>query len=336
METSYKQLSRDEREAIHRGRSKGLGVRAISRELGRSAATVSREIRRNGSPSGYDAATAERAHWRRRPRGRRKLAPGAPLWNPVVMDLYRGWSPEQIAGRRRTMHPDEPAQWVSHETIYLALYALPRGELRKALLAQLRQGRAARRPRGRGQDRRGGLRNMTPIHDRPAEVAGREVPGHWEGDLIKGASNRSAVGTLVERTSRYVILARMDGTDAEAALEGFTRKLRRVPPCVRRTLTYDQGKEMARHEELARRLRIRVYFADPHSPWQRPSNENANGLIREYLPKGMDLSGVSQAQLNAIAHSLNGRPRKVLGFLTPDEVFQYHILKLTNPVALQD
>jgi IS30 family transposase len=335
METQYKHLSRAEREAIHRGRLEGLSLRAMSRKLGRSAATVSREIRRNGSPSGYEAVTAERGYRRRRARGRRKLAPGTPLWNPVVMDLYRGWSPEQIAGRRRTMYPDESAHRVSHETIYLALYALPRGELRKALLAQLRQGPAARRPRSRGQDRRGGLKNMTSIHDRPAEVAGRAVPGHWEGDLIKGAGNRSAVGTLVERTSRYVILARMDGTDAEAALEGFTRKLRRIPPCVRKTLTYDQGKEMARHEELARRLRIQVYFADPHSPWQRPSNENANGLIREYLPKGMDLSQVSQAQLNAIAHGLNGRPRKVLGFLTPAEVFQYHILNLTNPVALQ-
>lgn len=329
METQYTHLSLAEREAIHQGRLEGLSLRAMSRKLGRSAGTVSREIRRNGSPSGYEAVTAERGYRRRRSCGRRKLAPGTALWNPVVMDLYRGWSPEQIAGRRRAMYPNEPAQRVSHETIYLALYALPRGELRKALLTQLRQGHAVRRSRSRGQDRRGGLKNMTSIHDRPEEVAGREVPGHWEGDLIKGAGNRSAVGTLVERTSRYVILARMDGTDAEAALEGFTRKLRRIPPCVRKTLTYDQGKEMARHEELTRRLRIQVYFADPHSPWQRPSNENANGLIREYLPKGMDLSQVTQAQLNAIAHSLNGRPRKVLGFLTPAEVFQAHLLQIT-------
>ncbi len=233
------------------------------------------------------------------------------------------------------MHPDEPAQRVSHETIYLALYALPRGELRKSLLATLRQGHKARRPRSRGQDRRGGLRNMTSIHDRPADVAERTVPGHWEGDFIKGAANRSAVGTLIERTSRYVVLARMAGTDAEAALDGFSRKLRRIPASLRKTLTYDQGKEMARHEELARRVHIQVYFADPHSPWQRPSNENANGLIREYLPKGMDLSQVTQAQLDAIAARLNGRPRKVLGFQTPAEVFQNLILNLNNPVALQ-
>jgi len=176
---------------------------------------------------------------------------------------------------------------------------------------------------------------MASIHERPAEVEGRRVPGHWEGDLIKGAGNRSAVGTLVERTRRYVILARMDGCGAGAALEGFARKLRRVPACARKTLTYDPGKEMARHAELARRVRIRVCFADPHSPWQRPSNENANGLIREYLPKGMDLSGVSQAELNAIAKRLNNRPRKVLGFETPAEAFQREILNLTNRVALQ-
>lgn len=162
---------------------------------------------------------------------------------------------------------------------------------------------------------------MTSIHDRPTEALTRAVPGHWEGDLIKGAGNRSAVGTLVERTSRFIVLARMAGTDAEAALAGFTRALRPLRPELRKTLTYDQGKEMARHEELAQRLELRVYFADPHSPWQRPSNENANGLIREYLPKGLELSTISQAQLNALAERLNGRPRKVLGFQTPAEVF---------------
>lgn len=176
---------------------------------------------------------------------------------------------------------------------------------------------------------------MTSIHDRPAEAATREVPGHWEGDLIKGAGNRSAVGTLVERKSRYVLLAWMCGCGAEAALDSFTRKLRKVPACVRKTLAYDQGKEMARHEELARRLRIQVYFADPHSPWQRPSNENANGLIRQYLPKGMDLSGVSQTELNHIAKFLNNRPRKCLGYETPAEVFQREILNLKGSVALR-
>jgi IS30 family transposase len=233
------------------------------------------------------------------------------------------------------MYGEDRSQRVSHETIYLALYALPRGELRKELLAQLRQGHKTRRPRARGQDRRGGLSGMTSIHERPEEVGDRQVPGHWEGDLIKGAGNRSAVGTLVERKSRYVILARMRGTDAEAALQGFTRHFRRIPACVRKTLTYDQGKEMARHEELAKRVKIDVYFADPHSPWQRPSNENANGLIRQYLPKATDLSGVSQATLNAIARQLNDRPRKCLNYETPAEVFQREIMQLRNRVALQ-
>lgn len=335
MRTEYKHLSLEERNTIHRGRLQGLSLRALAQRLERPVSTVAREVARNTTGASYDALAGQQGYRCRRRRGGRKLAPGTPLWNPVVMDLYRGWSPEQIAGRRRAMYPDESAQRVSHETIYLALYALPRGELRKALLGQLRQGCKARRPRSRGQDRRGGLRHMTSIHDRPAEVADREVPGHWEGDLIKGAGNRSAVGTLVERTSRYVVLARMDGTDADAALAAFTRKFRRIPAGVRKTLTYDQGKEMARHQELAKRVRIQVYFADPRSPWQRPSNENANGLIREYLPKGMDLSQVTQSELNAIARRLNNRPRKVLGFKTPAEVFQSEILKLANPVALQ-
>lgn len=335
MGKSYTQLSQDERNEIHRGRLEGWSLRAIARRLDRSVSSISREVGRNTSGERYDAVSAEQVRLRRRRRKVRKLAPGRPLWETVVMGLYRGWSPEQISGRLGKMNPDDPSLRVCHETIYVALYALPRGELRKALLGQLRLRHSGRRPRSRGQDRRGALVNMTSIHERPQEVLGREVPGHWEGDLIKGASNRSAVGTLVERKSRYVLLARMRGTDAEAALEAFTRRFRHVPACVRKTLTYDQGKEMARHEELACRVRIRVYFADPHSPWQRPSNENANGLIREYLPKGTDLSEVSQADLNAIARLLNNRPRKCLDYETPAEVIQRDIFNLQHPVALQ-
>lgn len=247
----YKQLSQDERDTIHRSCLEGLGARAIARRLERPPSAVSRELARNTAGSHYDALQAQRLSRQRRQGQPHKLEVGKPLWESVVMGLYRGGSPEQIAGRLNKMHPDDPSQRVSHETIYLALYALPRGELRKALLGQLRQSRSSRRPRSRGQDRRGGLVNMTSIHERPAEANGREAPGHWEGDLIKGAGNRSAVGTLVERKSRYVVLARMDGTGAEAALEAFTRKLRQIPASVRKTLTYDQGKEMARHEELA-------------------------------------------------------------------------------------
>jgi len=221
---------------------------------------------------------------------------------------------------------------LSTETIYAGLYVLPRGALRSELVAAWRQARKARRPRARGADRRGHIPNMTSIAERPAEVTTRTVPGHWEGDLLKGARNGSAIGTLVERTTRLVLLARMDGTDAGSAYQGFTKKLRQVPAALRKTLTYDRGKEMAAPERLAHRLAIRVFFADPHAPWQRGSNENTNGLLRQYLPKGTDLSGYTQRELNAIAHRLNTRPRKCLDFATPLEV--YAQLRHHSPVAL--
>jgi IS30 family transposase len=233
------------------------------------------------------------------------------------------------------MHPEAPSERVSHETIYAYIYAQPRGELRKLLIGALRQAHKTRLPRSRGQDRRGRLRDMVSIHDRPVEVQGRQVAGHWEGDLIKGARNASAVGTLVERKSRFVLLAKVERPDAESVLEGFTRRLRTLPASLRKTLTYDQGKEMARHQELAERLHLRVYFADPHSPWQRPTNENTNGLLREYLPKGMDFSGLSQRYLTQVATALNTRPRKCLGFQTPEEVMSQEINQLNSSVALQ-
>ena len=204
---------------------------------------------------------------------------------------------------------------------YTALYVLPRGALRTELLAALRQARKTRRPRARGRDRRGQIPNIRPIADRPTDVASRTVPGHWEGDRLKGTRTGSAVGTLVERTTRLVLLARMDGTDAASAYRGFTKTLRHVPAPLRKTLTYNQGKEMAEHERLAHRLSIQVFFADPHSPWQQGTNENTNGLLRQYLPKGTDLSGYTQRKLNAIAHRVNTRPRKCLDFATPLKVY---------------
>ena len=233
------------------------------------------------------------------------------------------------------MYPQDKTRQVSHETLYAYIYAEPRGELRKSLIQALRQSHKRRLPRSRGQDRRGRLTERVSIHERPAEVQGRQIPGHWEGDLLKGAGNRSAVGTLVERTARFTLLAKMNGTDAEATLAGFSRRLATLPASVRKTLTYDQGKEMAQHQALARRLKIRVYFADPHSPWQRPTNENTNGLIRQYLPKGMDLSGLSQRRLTQIATALNTRPRKCLDFRTPEEVMAEQIKNLQPRVALQ-
>jgi IS30 family transposase len=333
MGSRYNHLSAEDRNGIQTGLNLGLSRRALAGRLHRAPSTVSREIRRcRGS---YDAARAGQQARGRRRRGPHKLAPGSALARTVQAELQQGWSPEQIAGRLKHMHPDAPSERVSHETIYAYIYAQPRGELRKLLIGALRQAHKARLPRGRGQDRRGRLRDMVSIHERPIEAQGRQVAGHWEGDLLKGARNASAVGTLVERKSRFVLLAKVDGTDAESVLDGFTRRLRTLPARLRKTLTYDQGKEMSRHQELAERLNLRVYFADPHSPWQRPTNENTNGLLREYLPKGMDLSTLSQRYLTRVATALNTRPRKCLGFLTPEEVMSSEINHLNNPVALQ-
>ena len=246
--------------------------------------------------------------------------------------LAEGCSPEQMAGRLQRAYPADRQKPLSPETIYAGIYVLPRGALRSELLAALRQARKARRPRARRTDRRGQIPNMTPIAARPAEVATRAVPGHWEGDLIKGARNGSAVSTLVERTSRLVLLARMEGTDAVCARQGFMKTLRHVPALLRKTLTYDRGNEMAEHECLAPRLAIRIFFADPYRPWQRGPNENTNGLLRQYLPKGTDLSEYTQRERNAIAHRLNTRPRKCLNVATPLEV--YTQLRHHPPVAL--
>lgn len=331
---SYRHLSADERETVSLGLARGHSLRMMARVLGRAPSTLSREYARNrtrGQP--YRACTAQtqavaRSQHPRRPR--KLLDPW--LWQYVRTQLTQGCSPEQIAGRLRREYPDDMGRRLSAETIYVGLYVLPRGALRSELLTALRQAHKTRRPRSRGADRRGQLPNMTPIAERPTDVATRTVPGHWEGDLLKGARNGSAVGTLVERTTRLVLLARMDGTDATSARQGFTKKLRSVPAMLRKTLTYDRGKEMADHERLTKRLAIRVFFADPHSPWQRGTNENTNGLLRQYLPKGTDLSRYTQRELNAIAHRLNTRPRKCLDFATPLEV--YAQLRHHSPVAL--
>jgi transposase, IS30 family len=260
-------------------------------------------------------------------------------WRAVLAGLRRGWSPQQIAGRLRLMLPHDHARAcsvrVSHETIYCAIYAIPRGTLRTELVKLLRKSHSGRLPRARGTNRFTGIQDMTPIHLRPPEVAARTVPGHWEGDLIKGARNLSSVGTLVERTSRYLMLAQLDSSSSSSVLDGFTRRLKTIPASLRKTLTYDQGSEMALHETLANRLHIDIFFCDPHSPWQRGSNENANGLIREYLPKGMDLSNLTQRDLSTIENALNHRPRKILGFRTPHEVFTELKIGDIAGVALQ-
>jgi transposase, IS30 family len=326
MGVCYGHLGYVDRLSIDEGLRAGLSLRAIARKLKRAPSTVSRDIKRMGRHwQRYDAPSAFfSALYRRRDcrTGARKLIPGTVLFASVASSLRAGWSPLQIAGRLRTMDEATSPGTVSHETIYQALYALPRGELRRELLGHLRQGRQNRRPRSSGADRRKGfVTDDIRIAERPEEIAGRLIPGHWEGDLIKGAANRSAVGTLVERTSRFVLLARMDALDADTTRCAFERSFENVPEPMRKTLTYDRGTEMARHATLTANTGIKVWFCDPYSPWQRGSNENANGLIRQYLPKGTDLSQHSQNDLNAIAERLNNRPRKILNFMTPNEVF---------------
>ena len=330
----YQHMTASERAIIMVRQIEGASVRAIAGELARSPSTISRELARNGgdlnnndSSTRYDSVLAQ-ARARRlahAPSVTTKLGSQSALFNVVCDQLREGWSPEQVSGILRRAFPDDPSRSVVHETIYTAIYVMPRGELRRELIASLRRSNGKRRKRSQGLDRRGKIADMAPLAMRPPEAEDRVIPGHWEGDLIKGAFNRSCVGTLVERTSRMVQLVRMDDSSADAALIGFTRALSGVDPSMRKTLTYDQGKEMARHKELTAATGVAVYFADPHSPWQRGSNENTNGLLRQYLPKGVDLSTFSQADLDAIALKLNTRPRKVHGFRTPCQVFGAHL-----------
>jgi IS30 family transposase len=262
-----------------------------------------------------------------------KLVVGNALFETVQALLKLRWSPQQIAARLATLHPDEASQRASHETIYNVIYAQPRGELRRELIACLRMARAKRWPRSRGEDRRGQIADLLSIHVRPPEVEDRQFPGHWEGDLIKGAGNLSAVGTLVERSSRLVILVKLPHPNPATAahvLQAFSDKLQAVARPMRKTLTYDRGKEMAHHQQLTASTGVAVYFCDPHSPWQRGTNENTNGLLRQFLPKGTDLSVYSQEQLDGIADLMNGRPRQTLGWLTPLEVYGQWLAKLEN------
>lgn len=338
----YEHLGAEERGAIMAMTLEGCSVRAIALALSRAPSTISRERKRNGwkpdtergvmgrpaIAGGYDARRAgQRAgRLRRQPRCGRKLERGTLLWHHVRGQLELGWSPEQIAGTLKRDHPGQPCLNASHETIYTAIYAHPKGALRRELVALLRQGRGARRPRTRGTDRRGRMTDLPSIHLRPPEANERLLPGHWEGDFIKGAANRSAVGTLVDRRSLFVMLAKVNGCSAQAALEGFGRAFGPLDPTLRKTLTYDQGKEMALHALLSESTGLQIYFADPHSPWQRGINENTNGLLRQYLPKGENLSLYSQRELDHVAWLLNTRPRKSLGFRTPAEVFFDHCI----------
>jgi transposase, IS30 family len=312
-------LTLADREEITLGLHAGDSFTAIAARLGKAVSTVSREVAANGGREGY---RAWRAHQRARQRARRPKAPklACPeLAAQVTSWLTEWWSPQQIAARLRIEFPGDPMMRVSHETIYQALYVQGRGELRRELARCLRTGRAKRRPRGRSENT-GRIRDMVMISERPAEAEDRAVPGHWEGDLIIGKDCRSAVGTLVERTTRYVLLLHLPaGRDAHLVERAMRQAITALPADLARTITWDQGKEMAYHAHFTIATGIPVYFCDPHKPWQRGSNENTNGLLRQYLPKGTDLSAHSAADLARIARSLNTRPRKTLGFMTPSE-----------------
>ena len=329
--TSSRYLGQDERISIADWRKAGMGVRAIARRLDRPASTVSRELRRNTNPATgmYEPYRAQQmsADRLRRPRPAKvRTVPG--LLDYIRSGLKAHWSPEQIAGRLRADFPDNEDMHVCAETIYQAIYVQAKGELKKDIAKALRSGRARRRPHGQAGSRKPRFREpMVMISERPAEVEDRAVPGHWEGDLICGAGNRSAIGTLVERSTRFTILLHLpDGHDAGHVQQAVIDKMRRLPGLLRNSLTWDQGSELALHRRISTALDMQVYFCDPHSPWQRGTNENTNGLLRQYFPKGTDLSIYPEDYLDAVAEELNDRPRKTLGYKKPSE----RMLELIN------
>ena len=316
-------LTLAEREEISRGIARDLSLRAIAARLGRAPSTISREVNRNGGLQRYRASQADQAAWDRAHRPKPcKLILNRALARLVALQLRRLWSPEQIAGWLKCTYPDDEACQVSHETIYKSLFIQARGALKKELQQHLRTQRAIRHSRHTSQkgNGKGQIMNAVSIRERPAAVEDRAVPGHWEGDLIFGTHN-SQIATLVERHTRYVMLAKVDGKDTETVINALIRQAHKLPRELYKSLTWDRGKEMADHQRFTLATDIKVYFCDPQSPWQRGSNENTNGLLRQYFPKGTDLSVHSQAKLNAVARQLNERPRKTLGFQTPAERF---------------
>jgi IS30 family transposase len=316
-------LTLAEREEISRCVVAGESVRSIAATLGRAPSTVSRELRRNGGRQRYRAHQADQAAWDRSRRPKAcKLAQNRALAGMVAKKLQLEWSPRQIAGWLKLGFPDNESYQVSHETIYRTLFIQARGALKKELLAHLRRSRGMRRSRHYTHKTpdRGRLKDTISIRERPAEVEDRAVPGHWEGDLLFG-SNNSQIATLVERHTRYVMLARVESKDTETVINALIKQAHKLPRELYKSLTWDRGKEMADHKRFSLATDIQVYFCDPQHPWQRGSNENTNGLLRQYFPKGMDLSTIHQNRLNAVARRLNERPRETLDFETPAERF---------------
>jgi IS30 family transposase len=320
---SSRSLSLPEREEISRGLVAGLSLRVIAQSLDRAPSTISREVNRNGGRRRYRASNADQAAWDRAHRPKTcKLVANRALAQLVARKLQREWSPEQIAGWLKIRFPNDESYHVSHEIIYRSLFIQARGALKKELLQHLRRTRGMRRSRHHTQktDNHGRITDTVSIRERPASVEDRAVPGHWEGDLVFG-SNNSQIATLVERHTRYVMLVKVDGKDTETVINALIRHAHKLPEELYQSLTWDRGKELADHKRFTLATDIKVYFCDPRSPWQRGSNENTNGLLRQYFPKGMDISMISQAKLNSVARRLNERPRKTLDYETPADRF---------------
>lgn len=315
-------LSFAEREDISRGLSAGYSFRSIALSIGRSVSTVSREVARNGGRTRYRANEADRRAWRESSRLKPcRLAESKPLQQLVAEKLQLEWSPEQISGWLKRQNPDDLSMNVSHETIYRSLFIQARGVLKKELVKHLRTGRVMRRSKHSTSEEatsRSSIADAVSIRERPAEVEDRAVPGHWEGDLISGSKN-SHIATLVERNSRFTMLIKVSGKDTGSVVTALCREAKRLPVHLKKTLTWDRGSELAAHKKFTMETGIQVFFCDPQSPWQRGSNENTNRLLRQYFPKGTDLSGYTQAQLDSVALRLNQRPRKTLDYLSPME-----------------
>ena len=325
-EKKSKHMGLEEREEISRFLALGYSFRHIAKLLGRHHTTIMREVRKSNSRSNYRAVTGyHRTLKRRKCRGRPcKLAKDSALKTFVLTKLALRWSPQQIVQILKKEYPEDTTMHISHEAIYSYLYVLPKGQLRKEILSYLRQQRKYRRKRTKGKkstETRGRLPNMISIEERPPEVLSRTVPGHWEGDVLIGKNQRTALGTLVERTTRTVILIPLRKFDAESTRKAFARTMKKIPKEMRLTLTYDQGKEMSQHQLFAKATEMKVYFAHGGAPWERGTNENTNGLIRQFFPKGTDFSKVTNRKIKWAQDLLNGRPRKVLDWSTPYEKF---------------
>ena len=324
-------LQGPEREEISRALAAGESLRSVARRLGRAPSTISREIHRHGGATDYRAGAADTVAWARARRPKRgRLVQSRRLRRVVERWLRKDWSPQQIARRLRRRYPDDPSMHLSHETIYRALYVQARGALKRELVAHLRRGQRYRRPRAAARSDRGPgqIVDIVSIAERPPSADTRAVPGHWEGDLLLGKRG-TQIATLVERQSRFTLLVRVPAADSATVIAALARRVTRLPAALQQSLTWDRGKEMAQHQRFTVATGVQVYFCDPQSPWQRGSNENTNGLLRQYFPKGTDLSVITQRQLDSVALKLNGRPRQTLDWQTPAEV-------LAATVALTD